>query len=377
MSSNPAGGGPGDGSWSGGERRGSEPLSQSRTLKILAIAVGALLLTFGMRELSWLLSPLFMAVLIVTLVYPVYTRLRARGVGGLVALGALMAAVYGSITIVAALIIYALARFASLLSTYAGDVQDMLSHVHRSFAGMGISAPQVQELLEWIDVFALARWLTGQIPSLVGLAAIVVLIGTVLIFLGIESTQLTLRSRALRSDHPRVYDALAQSAHRTRRFFLVTTIFAVIVGALDTMLLAILDVPFAPLWGLLAAVCNYIPYLGFWVGMVPPAVLGLALHGWETTLVIVVGYIVLNFIITSLLPTKFIGDAVGLSMTVEVISIAFWAWVIGPLGAVLAVPLTIVAKAVLVDSNPQAAWLSGFLDSAKSLRAQRASSDGP
>ncbi len=153
-----------------------------------------------------------------------------------------------------------------------------------------------------------------------------------------------------------------------RRFMAVTTLFALIVGVLDTLFLLALGIPFAILWGVLAAVCNYIPYLGFWIGMTPPALLALVLNGWQSMIVVIVVYIVLNFVITSLIPTKFIADAVGSSMTMEVIAIVFWAWVLGPIGAILAVPLTIFIKAVLIDSDPQARWLAELVGSAKSLQ---------
>jgi predicted PurR-regulated permease PerM len=339
-----------------------------RTLVGLGLAATTVVVLLGVREVAWLLAPLLLSVLIVTLVHPVHTWLAARGWPAAVSVGGLLLAVYGAVGLVAAMIVYALARFAALLTEHVASLQDVTDRIAAQLAEAGINAPQVRELLEWIDVPATARWLTGQIPSIVGMGTMVVFVGTVLVFLGIESTQLPLRTRALRRDHPDMYAALALCASRTRRFFGVTTVFAIIVGALNTVLLYALDVPMAPLWGLLAAVCNYIPYLGFWIGLVPPAVLALALDGWETMLVVVIAYLVLNFVVTSLLAAQYIGDAVGLSIAVEVVAVVLWAWLLGPLGALLAVPLTILAKALLVDTNPSAEWLSGFLGSAKSLR---------
>lgn len=345
------------------------PLAGSRTLRILGIGAAAAVAIFAARELAWLLSAVFLALLIVTLTYPVYAALRARRVPALAALGGFLLVVYGSIVVLFALVVYALARFASLLPEYAQDLHGLTAQLAARLTDAGLAAPQIRELLEGVDVLAAVRWVTGQIPSLLGLLSLLVLIGTLLIFVTVEATQLPLRTRALRQDHPHIADALALTAARTRRFFAVTTIFAVVVGALNTILLLILDIPLAPLWGLLAAVCNYVPYLGFWVGMTPPALLALAGGGWDTFLVVVGAYLVLNFVVTSLIPAKIIGDTVGMSMVVEVIAIVFWAWVLGPLGAILAIPLTITAKALFVDSNPNATWLGGFLDSGKSLRA--------
>jgi predicted PurR-regulated permease PerM len=76
---------------------------------------------------------------------------------------------------------------------------------------------------------------------------------------------------------------------------------------------------------------------------------------------VVAVYIVLNFLVQSLIQPRFVGDAVGLSITVTLLSLVFWTWIIGPLGAVLAIPLTLLAKAVLVDSDPDARWFSALL----------------
>ena len=87
-------------------------------------------------------------------------------------------------------------------------------------------------------------------------------------------------------------------------------------------------------------------------------------------LLVIAVYFVLNSLVTTLLPAKIVGDAVSLSMAVSVLSVGLWAWVLGPLGAVLAVPMTLLVKALLVDSDPQAQWLQGLLTSGKDLRAR-------
>ena len=129
---------------------------------------------------------------------------------------------------------------------------------------------------------------------------------------------------------PRTGRALLDFATKTRRFLAVTTVFAVIVGVADTLLLLWLDVPLAPLWGLLAAVCNYIPYVGFIIGLIPPALLSLFQGDWQQMLLVIVAYIILNSVLTSLIPPYFVGDAVGLSMVLTLVSVIFWAWVLGP-----------------------------------------------
>jgi AI-2 transport protein TqsA len=79
-------------------------------------------------------------------------------------------------------------------------------------------------------------------------------------------------------------------------------------------------------------------------------------------------YIVLNFVVTSLVQPHFIGDAVGLSVTITFVGLVFWGWLLRPVGAVLAIPLTLLAKALLVDTDPSAGWAAAPMTSSAGIR---------
>ena len=120
--------------------------------------------------------------------------------------------------------------------------------------------------------------------------------------------------------------ALAKFAYGTRQYLLVTTVFGFIVAVLDTIALAIMGIPLAITWGLLAFVTNYIPNVGFILGVIPPALLGLLTGGPGLMVAVIVVYCVLNLVIQSIIQPRFIGDAVGLSTTLTFVALVFWAW---------------------------------------------------
>ena len=78
-------------------------------------------------------------------------------------------------------------------------------------------------------------------------------------------------------------------------------------------------------------------------------------------LAVIVLYSVINFVIQSIIQPKFQADALGLTTTLTFLALVFWAWVLGPLGAILALPLTLLLKALFVDVDPRARWLSPLL----------------
>lgn len=162
---------------------------------------------------------------------------------------------------------------------------------------------------------------------------------------------------------PDIASAFGTFARGTRRYLWVSTVFGLIVAVFDSIALALLSVPLPILWGLLSFITNYIPNIGFVIGLGPPALLALLDGGVTKMLVVIAVYSVINVIIQSVIQPKFVGDAVGLSTTLTFLSLIFWAWAIGPLGAILAVPLTLLAKALLIDIDPATRWADVLLSS--------------
>ena len=117
-----------------------------------------------------------------------------------------------------------------------------------------------------------------------------------------------------------------------------------------------MDIPGAFVWAVLAFVTNFIPNIGFIIGVIPPALIGLLDGGVEKMIAVIVVYTVINFVIQSVIQPRVVGDAVGLSPTLTILSVVFWTWIVGPLGAVLAVPLTLLTRALLVEADPRAWW---------------------
>ena len=91
------------------------------------------------------------------------------------------------------------------------------------------------------------------------------------------------------------------------------------------------------------------------IGLVPPALFALLGGEWRLMIFVIVAYVLLNSLFTSLIQPYFIGDAVGVSVTVTLISLVFWGWVLGPLGAILAIPITLLVKAILVGADRERA----------------------
>lgn len=332
-----------------------------RATVLLLGAAAAVIASAGLYAAAWLAGPVFLALTIVIVVHPLHGRLRRAGVPGWLATTMLLLAIYGLLLLLSAVLVVSVARLVTVLPAYATEANQLVGGLTARAAEFGVGVEQLRALTASMDARRITTLAAGLLLQVAGLAGNLIFLFSLLLFLGIESTAATARLDAVAAARPAVAEALRRFAHGTRRFLVVTTIVGLVTGVIDAVVLTALGVPLAVLWGLLVFITNYIPYIGFWIGFVPPVLLALLAGGPGQAVAVSIVFIVVNFVLTSLVQPKFVGNAVGLSVSVTLVALVFWAWLLGPLGAVLAVPLTLLVKQLLVDADPRTQWLDALL----------------
>ncbi|MFB9903903.1 AI-2E family transporter [Allokutzneria oryzae] len=337
------------------------PFVLPRALVLLLGAAAAVVTVAGIRATAWLIGPAFLALVIVISVSPVQVWMRRHGVPRWITTVVLVVVLYAVIVGLAVVVVVSVAQLATLLPRYAGPAEDLLRSVADALGRLGIGAEQVRAALGKIDFGKVMGLVGSTLSSLTNLSTSIGFLLVLLLFLGIEAGVADQRMAAIAADRPGAAGALSGFVRGTRGYLLMTTVFGFIVAVLDTVALALLGIPVPVLWGLLAFVTNYIPNVGFLIGLAPPALLALLDGGWRSMLAVVVVYSLLNFVVQSLIQPRFVGHSVGLSTTATLLALVFWAWVLGAVGALLAIPLTLLVKALLVDTDPRAAWAPALL----------------
>jgi predicted PurR-regulated permease PerM len=142
-------------------------------------------------------------------------------------------------------------------------------------------------------------------------------------------------------------DYFKRFTHGVQRYLGIKTIISLVTGALAAVLTAAVGLDFPLLWGLLAFLFNYVPTLGSLIAAIPPVALALVQFGPVQSGIIAFGYLVLNVVIGGLIEPRVMGRGLGLSTLVVFLSLVFWGWVLGPIGMLLSVPLTMTAKIAL------------------------------
>ncbi|MEV4184930.1 AI-2E family transporter [Streptosporangium canum] len=335
--------------------------SVPRALIVLLCTAGAVVTLAGIREVGSIVGPVLLALVLVLAVSPVRTWLQRRGAPGWTLVAVPLALVLLLLFGMVAILTIAVAQTANLASTYGPQFNRLLAGVQELATRFGVGTDQVNQTIKSFDLGKVFTLVQGFASGLLGVFSGLVLIVVLLLAMCLDAQPFSRVLAAGAASRPLLVRALGDFAHKTRRYLIVSTVFGLICSVLDVAALWMLGVPLPLLWGVLALITNYIPNLGFILGLIPPALLGLLEGGPKTMLFVIASYLVINFVVQSLIQPKFLGDAVGLSTTMTLLSLLVWAFVLGPLGALLAIPLSLLARALLIDSDPDGRWAAALI----------------
>ncbi|MHA7306471.1 AI-2E family transporter [Arthrobacter sp. TMN-49] len=350
--------------------------SDSSGTKVLLSLAAAVIVLFGLSRISSIVGPVFLALVLTICVYPLKQRLIIHGVPAALATVSTILAVYAMIGALIASIWVSAVQLTQLLPQFTPQIADISAEL-RTFLhdSLGIGDDQVRAIVDSIDLRVLVDTAYSLLGSTLNIGSGTVFLLLLIMFMSIDATYFPTILAVVKEKRPAVVEALGNFAKLSRSFMVMTTIFGAIVAVLNLILLLALGVPGAGLWALLAFVCGFIPFIGFWISLVPAAIMALLAGGLPSFIAVVAFYGVINSLIQSIIQPKFVSGQVNLNMTLTFLSVIFWSALLGPLGALMAVPLSLFARAVLVDAHPQSAWLRPFIgdvaESKSMLAAQR------
>ena len=350
---------------------GIEQFGLPRALVLLLVAGALIVVLAGVRGASAILAPAFFAFTLVLTSRPLQNWLLSRRLPRPLVIAIVMVLLYSVLLAVFGLLGGALVRAVEELPRYGSQFIELFDNTVAWLDARGLKQSdllaQLQSALDLGRVVQLTQALLGFISAFsTQLGFIVITLFFLVIDTGDDRSRLTL----LAARRPELAEALRGFSVSVRRYWVVSTVFGLIVAVIDYLGLLVIGVPLAFTWGILAFVTNYIPNIGFVLGLLPPALVALLEGGVSDLVWVLVLYAVANTVLQTFIQPKFTSDALGINTTVNFLSLAVWSFIMGPLGALIAVPLTMFVKAVLVDADPGARWLNAFLNSEEAVARQ-------
>jgi predicted PurR-regulated permease PerM len=181
-----------------------------------------------------------------------------------------------------------------------------------------------------------------------------------IIFMLLEVSGFPDKLRAALGDKASPSEGLDKIAVSIKRYITIKTLTSLATGIFVAVCLAIIGVDYPALWGLVAFLLNYVPNIGSIIAAVPAVILSLIQFGLGRTLFVIGTYLLINTLIGSIIEPRVMGRRVGLSTLVVFLSLVFWGWVLGPIGMLLSVPLTMIVK-ISLEQSEDTRWIAVLL----------------
>lgn len=341
----------------------SETRTGGRGVRFLTTTGWFVIVVAGMRAAESILVPLLLSLFIALLCAPPLLWMERKGVPTALAVSLLILAVILAGLMVGAIAGSSLSDFSVAVPHYQEQLKTQLHSVLKLVQDIGVKVSP-EELLAYVDPGAAVRLGATMLTGLGEMLTNSFLILLTVTFILFEASTFPQKLAAIWEDGKAPFGRLGKFSENVYRFLAIKTLVSIATGVVVTIWLAVLGVDFPLLWGLLAFLLNYIPSLGSIIAAGPPVVLGFIQFGVGSALLVGLGFLVINVLFGTLLEPRLMGQRLGLSTLAVFLSLVFWGWVLGPVGMILCVPLTMIAK-IALESSEDTRWISVLLGPAQ------------
>lgn len=307
-----------------------------------------------------LVVPFLLAVFLAILVSPAFLRLKRIGLPVFIAMTVMIVALGVLCVLTVTILRTSLDQFLQSLPQY----QEQLTLQLNSFADWlkvrGMDKPEtfIADIFNPQFAMSYAGAIARALSGMLGQAVIIFIVTA---FMLAEAGSFDRKFRAITGADENGLEALAENIQAVRHYVSLKSVMSLLTGLLVSLWLWVLGVDNAIFMGLLAFFLNFVPTIGSIVAAVPGVLLSLISLGPTMAVITMVGYVFINVGVSNVIEPRFLGHRLGISPLVIILSLLFWGWLLGPVGMLLSVPLTMVVKLVLenIDSTKPIAILLG------------------
>lgn len=337
-----------------------------RRFPLLLSTACFVIIVAGMRAAAGILSPLLLALFIAVVCAAPFHWLRRQGVSALSAITLLLLALVAVILISGTFIGMATDDVLPEIPQYQASIEQKASTMLDALRRVGINLPQ-NAFVEYFNPSAMMEILATSLIGLGGLLTNALLILFTVALLLVEAATFPRKLTTAFNLSPRNHAAIVHTVAMVNRYLAIKTAISLATGVAVTLWLMAVGITHPVLWGMVAFLLNYIPNLGSILAAIPVVLLTLVDAGTSVALMVALGYLSINFLIGNMLEPYVMGRGLSLSMLVVFISLIFWGWVLGPVGALLSAPLTMIFK-IACEGFPETRWIAVLLSSRQDLR---------
>jgi AI-2 transport protein TqsA len=312
-----------------------------RLVVYLVGAAAIFVILFGIRGSASIINPILLALIITITVLPIPSRLTKRGMPGWLALVVSILLVVVILGLVTATVFFSITKLSTELPTYMASASTQASNDLSSTTDSETSI-QINQMATSMGPF-----LQGALASVANLLVEFGLALAIFFFMISAAMSLPTASRLGLDPNTPVVGRVTTLTEDVRKYMTVLTGVNFLVGMGDTVFLLFMGVDYALLWGMLAWFMGYIPSIGFIIALIPPVLLAYAQYGLQSALVVLVAYILINGGIQNFYQPKVMGNKLKISPVIVFIGLFVWGYLLGGIGAILAVPMTMMVLIIM------------------------------
>lgn len=328
----------------------AKSLTTRQAMKAVIMLGMLVIILVGIKSAEEIIVPFILALFIAVILNPLIRRLERLRIPRVIAISLVITIIVFTVVLLLAYLGTSLNELARTLPQYRSSLIVPLQHLEPWLQRAGISV-SIDELMKYVDPNALMTFVTSMLTQLSNAMTSIFLLLLTVVFMLIEVPQLPRKLPQLMSNPEEGMKAIQRALDSVSHYLVLKTVISLFTGLVVWVMLAALGIRFSFIWGLLAFALNYIPNIGSVIAAIPPIIQVLVFNGFYETLLVVVGYLLINLVIGNILEPRMMGRGLGLSTLVVFLSLIFWGWLLGPVGMLLSVPLTIVVKIALEQTE--------------------------
>jgi AI-2 transport protein TqsA len=324
---------------------------------------GIVIVIAGMKIASSILVPFLLATFIAILTLPILLFLQKKNLPSgisvfiiiliLILVGGTLSTLLGT----------SISGFSSRVPFYTQRISEQANWAITLINNYGIEIPQ-STINEYFDPGTAITIIGNTLSGLKSVLTNTFLIILTVLFLLMEASGIPNKLKNAFPDSDDLFLKIKSFFNGFNRYLVIKTATSLLTGLLVYLWLLFFNIDFPVLWGLLAFMLNFVPSVGSILAAIPAILLAIIQFGFLKALFVLFGFLIINIILGSILEPRFLGKGLGLSPLIVFLSLIFWGWVLGPVGMLLSVPLTMIVK-IALENNQNTKWISILIGSEK------------
>ena len=342
----------------------TEKINSFPGFRIIVGAAAIVIIISGVYLAQSVVVLFLVSVFLASLGIPPLLWLKEKRIPSVVAVLIVMAGMVFIIILIGAQIGSSFSNFLDQLPLFQSSIREQVLELSAYLRSKGFSGTQ-KLLLDYVKPEVLLKLTANLLSGLSSVLSDLALVLLTVTFIMLEVSSFPIKLRAVLGDPKQKFPKFTEFVNNMRRYMVIKTLLSLATGVLIAFWLYILDVDYPILWGFIAFLLNYIPNIGSIVAAIPALILSFIQFGIGSAVLVMVGYIVVNFIIGNVVEPRLMGRKFGLSTLVVFLSLVFWGSLLGLVGAILSVPLTMTLKFAF-ENNESTKWIAVLLRSENS-----------